>query len=110
MSKYRESTIDCFHKSEILSESYEPGAVIADVARRHGLEPSVLYGWRSEARQSGSINQPTDFIEVGVSDEVSSSNNADIHRVSIDFSHCSLSVEGKISSESLCGILKLLGE
>ena len=40
MSKYRESTIDCFHKSEILSESSEPGAVIADVARRHGIEPS----------------------------------------------------------------------
>ena len=109
MSRSRESTIDSFQKSEILSESYAPGAVIADVARRHGLEPSVLYGWRSEARQSGSINQPGDFVEVGVSDEVSSSNKAAIHRVSIDFSHCSLSVEGKISSESLCGILKLLG-
>lgn len=109
MSRSRESTIDSFQKSEILSESYESGAVIADVARRHGLEPSVLYGWRSEARQSGSINHPADFIEVGVSDEVFSSDKADIHRVSIDFSHCSLSVEGKISSESLCGILKLLG-
>jgi len=109
MSRSRESAIDSFQKSEILSESYEPGAVIADVARRHGLEPSVLYGWRSEARQSGSINQSTDFVEVGVSDEASSSANADIRRVSIDLSHCSLSVEGKISSESLCGILKLLG-
>ena len=109
MSRSRESTIDSFQKSEILSESYEPGAVIADVARRHGLEPSVLYGWRSEARQSGAINQSADFVEVGVSDKVYSSNEADIHRVSLDFSHCSLSVEGKISSESLCSILKLLG-
>jgi len=109
VSRSRESSIDSFQKSEILSESYESGAVIADVARRHGLEPSVLYGWRSEARHSGSINQSADFVEVGVSDEVSSGNEADIHRVSIDFNHCSLSVEGKISSESLCGILKLLG-
>ena len=110
MSKSRESTIDAFSKSEILSESYEPGAVIADVARRHGLEPSVLYGWRSEASQSGAINQPSDFVEVGVSDDAFPPDKADIHRVSIDFSHCSLSVEGKIISESLCGILKLLGE
>lgn len=110
MSRSRESSIDSFRKSEILSESYEPGAVIADVARRHGLEPSVLYGWRSEARQSGAINHPADFVEVGVSDDVSSSDKADINRVSIDFSHFSLSVEGKITSESLCGILKLLGE
>jgi transposase len=110
MSKYRESTIDTFHKSEILSESSEPGAVIADVARRHGIEPSVLYSWRSEARQSGAINHPADFVEVGVSDDVSSGDKADINRVSIDFSHCSLSVEGKISTDSLCGILKLLGE
>jgi transposase len=37
-------------KSAIIEETLRPGANIADVARRHGLVPQQLYGWRSAAR------------------------------------------------------------
>lgn len=37
-------------KASIVAESMVPGAVIAEVARRHGLSPQQLYGWRSTFR------------------------------------------------------------
>jgi transposase len=37
-------------KAAIVAESMVPGAVIAGVARRHGLSPQQLYGWRSTLR------------------------------------------------------------
>ena len=37
-------------KTRILLESAEPGANISEVARRNGLSPQQLFGWRREAR------------------------------------------------------------
>ena len=37
-------------KVRILLESLEPGANVSDVARRNGLSPQQLFGWRREAR------------------------------------------------------------
>lgn len=37
-------------KMRILLESAEPGANISEVARRNGLSPQQLFGWRREAR------------------------------------------------------------
>ena len=37
-------------KTRILLESAEPGANISDVARRNGLSPQQLFGWRREVR------------------------------------------------------------
>ena len=37
-------------KMRIIEETLRPGASVADVARRHGLVPQQLYGWRSAAR------------------------------------------------------------
>jgi transposase len=37
-------------KAEIVAESFRPGAVVADVARRHGCRPQQLHGWRRMAR------------------------------------------------------------
>jgi transposase len=37
-------------KTRILLESAEPGANVSDVARRNGLSPQQLFGWRREAR------------------------------------------------------------
>ena len=38
-------------KAEILAESYEGGEKVSAVARRHGLTPQQLFGWRREARR-----------------------------------------------------------
>lgn len=37
-------------KGRIIEETVRPGANISEIARRHGLMPQQLYGWRSAAR------------------------------------------------------------
>jgi transposase len=37
-------------KARIVAESYAPGAVVSEVARRHDLLPQHLFAWRKAAR------------------------------------------------------------
>jgi transposase len=37
-------------KARIVGESYESGETVCAVARRHGLTPQQLFGWRRDAR------------------------------------------------------------
>ncbi len=39
-------------KARIVAESYEPGATVSEVARRHALSPQQLFGWRRLLRQA----------------------------------------------------------
>ena len=39
-------------KAAIVAESLAEGAVISEVARRHGLRPQQLFGWRSRLRDA----------------------------------------------------------
>jgi transposase len=38
-------------KARLIEETFVPGAVVSEVARRHGLTPQQLFGWRRQARQ-----------------------------------------------------------
>jgi transposase len=38
-------------KSGIVEETLVPGAVVSEVARRHGLTPQQVFTWRRQARQ-----------------------------------------------------------
>ncbi len=38
-------------KARIIEETLAPGAVVSDVARRHGLLPQQLFTWRRQARR-----------------------------------------------------------
>jgi transposase len=40
-------------KARIVCESYESDEKVSAVARRHGLTPQQLFGWRREARRQG---------------------------------------------------------
>ena len=46
-------------KGRIVAESYAPGAVVSEVARRHGISPQHLFVWRKEAR-AGVLSLPAD--------------------------------------------------
>ena len=39
-------------KARILDEVLAPGAVVSEVARRHGMTPQHLFTWRREARRA----------------------------------------------------------
>ena len=38
-------------KARIVAETLVPGAVVSEVARRHGLRPQQVFTWRREARK-----------------------------------------------------------
>lgn len=46
-------------KGRVVAESYAPGAVVSEVARRHDIAPQQLFAWRKEAR-SGRLALPVD--------------------------------------------------
>jgi transposase len=46
-------------KGRIVAESYMPGAVVSEVARRHDMSPQQLFGWRKAAR-AGLLTLPAD--------------------------------------------------
>jgi transposase len=46
-------------KGRIVAESYAPGAVASEVARRHEISPQHLFIWRKAAR-SGRLALPSD--------------------------------------------------
>ena len=37
-------------KAQIVGESLEPGAIVTDIARRHGCRPQQVHDWRRRAR------------------------------------------------------------
>nr|WP_247563697.1 transposase [Bradyrhizobium sp. 188] len=37
-------------KAQIVAESLEPGAIVTDIARRHGCRPQQVHDWRRRAR------------------------------------------------------------
>src|SRR5262245_25211172 len=39
-------------KARIVVESLKPGANVSEVARRHGLSPQQLFGWRRQGREA----------------------------------------------------------
>ena len=45
-------------KARIVAESYEPGATVSEVARRHALSPQQLFGWRRLLRRAPEVLPP----------------------------------------------------
>src|ERR1700693_2054756 len=48
-------------KARIVAESLAPGAQVSDIARRHGIRPQQLFGWRRGAR-AGRLAMPGEEV------------------------------------------------
>jgi transposase len=55
-------------KASLLAEVEAEGGKVGVVARRHGISESVIYGWRSADKASGSQQavEPVTFVPLGV--------------------------------------------
>jgi transposase len=45
-------------KARLIEETLAPGAVVSEIARRHGLTPQQLFTWRREARRDRVVPAP----------------------------------------------------
>ena len=45
-------------KARILELTLAPGAVVSEIARRHGLRPQQLFIWRRQARHAAATAEP----------------------------------------------------
>jgi transposase len=64
-------------KAAIVAESLAEGAVVSEVARRHGLNPQQVFGWRARLRNAANGSAPSSdatpmFVPAIVEDEPAS--------------------------------------
>ena len=52
-------------KERIVSETLEPGVTVTDVARRHGVDRSLVYRWRRQLKVER-VPEPGGFLPVTV--------------------------------------------
>ena len=55
-------------RAALLAELDAPGSTVPIVARRHGIAPSLLYGWRAarKAKMGAAPTEPMEFMPLGV--------------------------------------------
>jgi len=61
----RASYADAF-KRHLVSECLVEGASVAGVARRHGINANVLFGWRKDARYNRALSAHPTFLPVAL--------------------------------------------
>ena len=99
-------------KAAIVAESFEPGAKVSAVARRHGLTPQHLTLWRRAARE-GRLTLPAtgeeSFAQLVVSDRAGEHDDHGGHEaISIETDGIVVRVPGDISVSRLGDIVRVL--
>jgi transposase len=99
-------------KARIVTESYSSGLAISEVARRHGIRPQQLFGWRHQARMERlavNRNVPAAFVPVvaaASSEDVSHSPAASTSSViEIELAGMIVRVRGRVPAEALAEVL-----
>ena len=57
-------------KARIIAESFEPGANMSEVARRHGIVPQQLYSWRRKVGERMEAGERPAFVPAVVEEPV----------------------------------------
>ncbi len=69
-------------KQQLVAATLEPGASVSTIARRAGIHPSQLYGWRRQLR----VPRPTGFMPVRVAPAATPCGRGDGGTIEIEFS------------------------
>jgi transposase len=88
-------------KAQITTESLEPGAKVAAVARRHGVSLGLLHSWRRGVRGS-SPNEPVRFVPV-VTKAVEE--KSAVSMIEIELADVRIRVSGPVNARNLGAIL-----
>ena len=99
-------------KAQIVAESFAPGAVVAEVARRHGLSPQQLHTWRRLARQGRLVlpAETPDFVPIlaAVPETPLAASLASDARVEIEVAGAIVRVSGAVARTELMDIFTAL--
>ncbi len=100
-------------KAQIVAESFEPGVKVSVVARRHGLSPQHLTGWRRLAREGQLVlpshgQEPFARLVVGEPPAVPPEAQGDVRSISIEADGIVIRVPGEISVSRLGEIVRVL--
>jgi len=62
----RRRTWSADQKQRIIAESFAPGASVAEVARRYGLNSNMLFTWRRRERTVNDVGKTVNIVPVRV--------------------------------------------
>jgi transposase len=102
-------------KRRIVRETLVPGTSVAEVARRHGVNANLLFGWRRQHEQGvlaeHTRSRKAKLLPVKVSAPVAAGVGAAAASIEIDLpSGVKLRVNGEIAAQQLVVVLSALGE
>lgn len=120
----RRRTWSSGEKLSMVAESLADGAVVSEVARRHGISPQQLFGWRAKVRAemvAVAGKAPPAFVPAiadGSSGDATTSCASDIRRpdtsseeggsIEITLGRARVRVRGAVDPRALTAVLKAL--
>ena len=104
-------------KARIVEETLAPGAVVSEVARRHGVAQSLLFTWRRLARRAapsgrdGSILLPVEIDAMAPPPPATNGRRAKPGVIEIELGSGSrVRVDNDVDADALRRVLSVLGE
>lgn len=100
-------------KSQILSRLKVPGCTVSELAKAYNISTTTIYSLQQEERKAQEHlpfrENATNFLELAVVDQPAKVDSS-LHKASLTFNNCSLTIEGKFQSSTLFEIMKMLEE
>ncbi len=103
-------------KTLILAEALVPGCIISKLAKSHGISKGTIYTWIKKSQnpqinKSNTENSSIDngFVEINLINTKNQTNST-LEKASLIFNNFSLCIEGKLASDKLIAIIKILEE
>lgn len=118
----RKKKIGLEERAKLIEESYRPGCIITELARKHKISSGLLYRWRSKYKQinnngfGDSADGENKFVEVTVRDAANEQDDncnksalmPILQKVLLEYDNLIITVEGNQGARVLPKIMKLM--